>query len=148
MDDVAVRLEHVHLLDGLDGLHVKLLQRLLQLLVVAAGPGRCPLDLSPGGSLSTVQQFVSGRDNQVRFQRLKRASVRPPLLHTLHSEGSVSKPAQHGRARSPHNIPMRAVAPSFFNLSWTSSMMAGYAAVERGEGYGEVEANVLREPQS
>lgn len=37
VDDVPVLLEHVHLLDGLDGLHVEFLERGLQLLVV--GPG-------------------------------------------------------------------------------------------------------------
>ena len=36
VDDIAIFLEHVDLLDGLDGLHVELLQRRLQLLVVCA----------------------------------------------------------------------------------------------------------------
>ena len=48
MNDVAVRLEHVDLLDGLDRLGVELLKRLLELLVVGAGPGGGALDLSPG----------------------------------------------------------------------------------------------------
>ena len=34
MDDVAVALEHVHLLDGLDGLHVHFLKCGLQFLVI------------------------------------------------------------------------------------------------------------------
>ena len=55
MNDVAVRLEHVDLLDGLDRLGVELLKRLLELLVVGAGPGGSALDLSPGGSLATAQ---------------------------------------------------------------------------------------------
>lgn len=54
MDDVAVRLEHVDLLNGLDGLSVQLLQSQLELLVVGAGPSGCALDLSPGGTLSTM----------------------------------------------------------------------------------------------
>ena len=37
MDHIAVLLEHVDLLDCLDGLHVHLLQRGLQFLVVGAG---------------------------------------------------------------------------------------------------------------
>jgi hypothetical protein len=37
MNDVSVFLEHVDLLDRLDGLDVKLLERGLQLLVVGAG---------------------------------------------------------------------------------------------------------------
>lgn len=53
VDDVAVALEHVDLLDGLDGLHVQLLQGLLELLVVAGRAGGSPLDLSPGGTLAT-----------------------------------------------------------------------------------------------
>ena len=36
MDDIAVLLEHVHLLNRLDGLHVEFLQRCLQLLVIGA----------------------------------------------------------------------------------------------------------------
>lgn len=54
MDNVAVRLEHVDLLNGLDGLGVQLLQGLLELLVVGAGAGGSTLDLAAGGTLSTV----------------------------------------------------------------------------------------------
>ena len=54
MNDVAVRLEHVDLLDGLDRLGVELLKRLLELLVVGAGPGGSALDLSPGSTLATI----------------------------------------------------------------------------------------------
>lgn len=54
MDDVAVRLEHVDLLDGLDGLHVHLLEGRLQLLVVDAGCLVDLLDNSSGGSLASV----------------------------------------------------------------------------------------------
>jgi hypothetical protein len=54
VDDVAVALEHVDLLNGLDGLNVELLEGLLKLLVVTAGAGRRALDLSPGGTLATI----------------------------------------------------------------------------------------------
>lgn len=37
MDHIAVLLEHVNLLDGLDGLDIELLERSLQFLVVGAG---------------------------------------------------------------------------------------------------------------
>lgn len=37
VDDVPVLLEHVHLLNCLDGLHIELLERGLQLLVVRPG---------------------------------------------------------------------------------------------------------------
>lgn len=53
MDDVSVLLEHVDLLDSLDGLSVQLLEGELELLVVGAGAGRCALDLSARGTLST-----------------------------------------------------------------------------------------------
>lgn len=53
MDDVAVALEHVDLLDLGDGLDVELLQGSLELLVVGSRPGRGALDLSPGGTLAT-----------------------------------------------------------------------------------------------
>jgi hypothetical protein len=60
VNDVAVGLEHVDLLDSLDGLSVQLLQGLLELLVVGARAGGSALDLSPGSTLSTVKsRFVS-----------------------------------------------------------------------------------------
>lgn len=54
MDDVAVGLEHVHLLDGLDGLNIDLLEGGLELLVIASGAGRRSLDLSAGSTLATI----------------------------------------------------------------------------------------------
>lgn len=56
MDDVAVRLEHVHLLNGLDGLRVQLLKRLLKLLVIGTGASGSTLDLASRGTLSTKQE--------------------------------------------------------------------------------------------
>lgn len=53
VNHVAVALEHVDLLDGLDGLDVELLQGLLELLVVGAGPGGRTLHLSAGSALSS-----------------------------------------------------------------------------------------------
>ena len=54
MNDVAVRLEHVDLLDGLDRLGAELLERLLELLVVGTRAGGSTLHLAAGGTLSTV----------------------------------------------------------------------------------------------
>lgn len=54
VDDVAVLLEHVDLLNGLDGLGVELLQGGLELLVVRAGAGGRPLDLATGRPLATA----------------------------------------------------------------------------------------------
>lgn len=54
VDDVAVLLEHVHFLDGLDGLHVHLLQSRLELLVVGAGALVDLLDLAAGSALASV----------------------------------------------------------------------------------------------
>ena len=54
MDDVAVALEHVHLLNGLDGLNIDLLEGGLELLVIASGAGRRSLDLSAGSTLATI----------------------------------------------------------------------------------------------
>lgn len=53
MDDVSVLLEHVDLLNGLDRLHVHLLQRRLQLLVVGAGGLVHPLGLAAGSTLAS-----------------------------------------------------------------------------------------------
>lgn len=54
MDDVAVGLEHVDLLDGLDGLDVELLQGGLELLVVGGRAGGRALDLPAGGALAAI----------------------------------------------------------------------------------------------
>lgn len=59
VDDVAVRLEHVDLLDGLDGLSVELLQVGLELLVIVVGTSGRTLDRSSGSSLSTAQHKSS-----------------------------------------------------------------------------------------
>ena len=54
MNDIAVALEHVDLLNCLDGLHIQLLQRRLQLLVIGAGASDDLLDFSPGRALATI----------------------------------------------------------------------------------------------
>ena len=54
VDDVAVALEHVDLLDGLDGLDVHLLKSSLELLVVTTTASVDLLDLSSGGALAAV----------------------------------------------------------------------------------------------
>lgn len=59
MDDIAILLEHVDFLNGLDGLHVHLLECGLQLLVVR---GRClvnALGLATGGTLASVVRCIS-----------------------------------------------------------------------------------------
>ncbi len=57
MDDIAVALEHVNLLDGLDGLDVELLQRLLELLVIAGRSDGALLLGSAGSSLATARRL-------------------------------------------------------------------------------------------
>jgi hypothetical protein len=54
VDDVSVALEHVDLLNGLDGLYVKLLQRGLELLVVGTGALVDLLDLPAGSALASA----------------------------------------------------------------------------------------------
>lgn len=54
VDDVAVLLEHVDLLDTLDGLDVQLLQGGLQLLVIGVGGPVDLLDLAAGSALASV----------------------------------------------------------------------------------------------
>jgi hypothetical protein len=56
VDDVAVGLEHVDLLDGLDGLSVQLLEGGLELPVIGVGPSGRALDGSSGRSLSTARR--------------------------------------------------------------------------------------------
>ena len=54
VDDVAVALEHVDLLDSLDGLDVQLLKSTLELLVVGASVLVDLLDLPAGSTLASV----------------------------------------------------------------------------------------------
>lgn len=54
MDDVAVALEHVDLLNGLDRLDVELLQRGLELLVVGTGAPVDLLNLPAGCALAAI----------------------------------------------------------------------------------------------
>jgi hypothetical protein len=54
VDDVSVALEHVDLLDRLDGLDVQLLERGLQLLVIGAGALVDLLDLPARGAFASV----------------------------------------------------------------------------------------------
>lgn len=58
MDDVAVLLEHVDLLDALDGLDVQLLEGGLELLVIGARVADDLLDLAAGSTLATVKLLV------------------------------------------------------------------------------------------
>lgn len=58
MDDIAVGLEHVHLLNCGDGLHVHLLESGLQLLVVGTGALVDLLDLSSRRTLASVAQLL------------------------------------------------------------------------------------------
>lgn len=64
MDHVAVALEHVDLLDSLDGLDVELLERSLELLVIGTGASGGALDCSPGGALATNCILVSGLEDR------------------------------------------------------------------------------------
>jgi len=59
VDDVAVRLEHVDLLNGRDGLDVHLLESGLELLVVTTTGSVDLLDLSSGSTLATVHRSTS-----------------------------------------------------------------------------------------
>jgi len=127
VDDVSVALEHIHLLNGLNGLDIELLQSLLQLLVVTTRPGRRALDLSPGGSLATVSLHVRISALSLRMW-LTGGRRQLRTLHTLQVTGRVAsgQPCAVGsgvRDNTQGNIPMRAEAPSFFNRSWTSDMV-------------------------
>ena len=73
VDDVAVFLEHVDLLNGLDGLDVHLLQGGLELLVVGAGGLVDLLDLAAGSTLASVAWLVCWKyhcwDGLSRFRK-------------------------------------------------------------------------------
>jgi hypothetical protein len=54
VDDITIRLEHVDLLNVLDGLSVQLLESSLELLVVHSTVLMNLLDLATGSTLSTI----------------------------------------------------------------------------------------------
>lgn len=79
VNDVSVRLEHVDLLDRLDGLHVHLLESSLQLLVVGAGVSLHLLDLSSWGSLASVIITMSDQFS-LSYKRVFRIVPLPALF--------------------------------------------------------------------
>jgi hypothetical protein len=58
VDNGAVLLEHVDLLNALDGLDVQLLESGLELLVIGTGVADDLLDLAAGSTLASVKLLV------------------------------------------------------------------------------------------
>ena len=54
MNHIPIILEHVDLLNGLDGLDIEFLERTLEFLVVCAGCFVYFADYAPGGAFSSV----------------------------------------------------------------------------------------------
>ena len=54
MDNISIFLEHVHLLNGLDGLNIHLLESCLQLPIIGARALVDLLDLAAGSALASV----------------------------------------------------------------------------------------------
>jgi hypothetical protein len=75
VDDIAVRLEHVHLLDGLDGLDIELLQRGLQLLLVGAAGLVDLLDLSSHCALAAANDQLSAPAPAPRGIQLRHVAI-------------------------------------------------------------------------
>jgi hypothetical protein len=72
VDDVAILLEHVDLLNSLDGLDIQLLEGGLELLVIGISGAVDLLDLAAGSALATIGgknsllvRFVLGQVNGV-----------------------------------------------------------------------------------
>lgn len=65
VNDIAVLLEHVDLLDGLDGLDVHLLQGSLKLLVVGASGLVDLLDLTAGSTLASVNESCQSNGSRI-----------------------------------------------------------------------------------
>jgi hypothetical protein len=58
MDDISITLEHVDLLNSLDGLDVQLLESSLELLLIGARALVNLFDLSPYGSLAAINTLL------------------------------------------------------------------------------------------
>lgn len=67
MDNVAIALEHVDLLNGLDRLRVQLLQGGLELLVIVGAAGDVALLLVPRSALSTYGTQRRPRQSALGF---------------------------------------------------------------------------------
>ena len=67
MNDVAVALEHVDLLNSLNGLDVQLLECALKLLVIGTGRPVDLLDLPAGCALASVTQLASCVTTQIHI---------------------------------------------------------------------------------
>lgn len=106
MDDVAVLLEHVDLLDTLDGLDVQLLQGGLQLLVVGVGGPVDLLDLAAGSALASV----SGNSLLV--------GIRSEFEYTVHGMGGEFEIVGHRSPRCDSRllcVISRSVSPWIWN---------------------------------
>lgn len=75
VDNVSISLEHVDLLDSLDGLHVHLLKNGLELLVVHTRVLRLGLDLTSRGTLSAIIPQLSASIHQFLLPLM------PPIHH-------------------------------------------------------------------
>ena len=69
VNDIPIALKHVNLLDRLDRLHIHLLQRALELLIICARALVDFLDLSPRGTFAAVNLVIS---NYVRLYDRRR----------------------------------------------------------------------------
>ena len=114
MDHVAIRLEHVDLLDCLDRLHIELLERLLELLVVGRRPRRGPLDFPTRSALATVRS-LSLASHALR----RRCSVgEVEVCNIPYSDKSaINLSPKKGTKGFGVNLPILAPAPSFLRRS-------------------------------
>lgn len=88
VDDIAIRLEHVDLLNGRNWLDVHLLESGLQLLVVGAGALVDLLDLSSRGALSSIT--ISLMPNHDMSQPLRKVFAQRQSANYMCFECSAS----------------------------------------------------------
>lgn len=117
MDDVAITLEHVDLLNSLDRLRVQLLQGSLELLVVVGAAGHITLLLVPGSALSTYSTRRSPPSVSLGIHLAGVGSTSILMLSFCIAAD---------RRIGTDNIPVRAGAapPNFFlSSSWMSAIL-------------------------
>ena len=123
MNDVAVALEHVDFLNGLDGLRVQLLKRRLKLLVIVGIAGDVALLLVSRSSLATCGGNASRRSTLALLYQ--RPSGNPSFRRPRQVRARAR--AEGGDDASDDDVPVRegAAPPNFFfKISWTSAMAA------------------------
>jgi hypothetical protein len=118
VDDVAVALEHIDLLDSLDRLDVQLLERGLELLVIGA---RVPVDLLDLSARSTLASVLPSQLNSVTAMIHYRSALYPRVSIVESLVGAVETMAGLSRLEVISAYPVHIHVSQLVDLSLLKS---------------------------